>query len=177
MREWILFAHLRLSEKEPNKVNLYNLLTKDKDEALGWRPNLLLEEPIAESSDMSIDNRTGHYRAVTLKAFLMFERLYGVKGYPIAVWGQPIHDKSRWRVFPDVDFLENNYHEHLPKPDFVVKREAEEERKRIEEERHTIAAANRRSQDVSGNIAKKGATAIFNAVGGVTKIFKFNSGK
>ncbi len=175
LREWVLFAHLRLSEKEPGKINLYNLLTKDKDEALGWRPNLLLEEPIAESTDMSIENRTGHYRAINLKTFLLFHRLYGVKGYPIGVWGQPIHDKRRWRVFPDVEFLENSYQDHLPKPNFVIEREAEEERKRIEEERHSRASAHRNAQDKSGSIASKGKNAILNAVGGVTNIFKFKS--
>ena len=136
-RRWVLFSHLRLTDVDPGPINLYNILVKDDGEPLGWRPNLNLKAPIADHPDPKIENQPGHYRLISLKAFQKLEELYGSKGYPIAVWGKPNHDKSRWRVFKSSKHVEKLANDYLPKPEFVIEKEAEEERLRKQKEAET----------------------------------------
>jgi hypothetical protein len=42
-RKWVLFAHLRITDEEPGRVDMYSLMMPDKNESLGWRPKVNLQ--------------------------------------------------------------------------------------------------------------------------------------
>jgi hypothetical protein len=98
-RKWALFAHLRLTSEEPGPIDMRVLQVADPTESLGWRPRFDLIPAVANDDMNSVEPNPGHYRRVTLHFFQELEKLYGVIGHPIAVWGNPSEDVLRWRMF------------------------------------------------------------------------------
>jgi len=139
-RKWVLFSHLRLTDEEPGRIDMYSLMMPDKNEVLGWRPKVNLKPPIAESEDPTIQNAPGHYRRIPLAAYKELERLYGVDGYPMAVWGDPYDDFLRWRIFESSDDVRRFARDECPIPKVV-------EEQRAAEAKAEEAAAKRREKN------------------------------
>ena len=49
----------------------------------------------------SSENFPGHYRRITTEAWYLLVDMYGVEGPAIAVYGEPVDDKTRWGIFKD----------------------------------------------------------------------------
>lgn len=148
-RKWVLFAHLRLSNEEPGPIDMLSLMTADSSEALGWRPKMNLRAPIKDSPDPEVDDAPGHYRRITLRAYKELERLYGVSGYPMAVWGEPYVDIDRWRIFERTSDVEKYAREECPIPEAVV-----QEREMMEKEKASLM----RRQERARNMEEKAKT-------------------
>lgn len=151
IRNWLLFAHLKIATDAPGPINMDSLLQRDETVDGGWRPKNTLLPPgkgaAAEAKgtkspgtnkDKSPGTKTsssnkarkeeksedfpGHYRRISLEAWLLLVDLYGLTepGYALAVRGTPYHDLQRWRVFKnprqiDAEILPGGDGLHLPK--------------------------------------------------------------
>ena len=101
----------------PESIDTTTLLVRDKSTLSGWRPKkgilppklaenkneggILRVYPISSLGYKCLDNFPGHYRRITLEAWYLLVDMYGVKGPAIAVYGEPVDDKSRWGIFKD----------------------------------------------------------------------------
>lgn len=119
VKEWLMFAHLKVG-KEPKKITMRSLLVKDTSVEGGLRPNKCILRPNAEGTEKD-DEAPGHYRRITMEAWLKLVELYGTDGPAIAVKGIPYDDKERWRVFHDPANIDVSI---LPEP--VIPDEEEE---------------------------------------------------
>lgn len=119
VRSWLLFAHLKVTDEAPGPIDMETLLQKDNSVETGWRPKNTLRPPgrgpqpnapptqvskgknTKQKSDAEADDFPGHYRRISLEAWLLLVDLYGITEprYAIAVRGTPYHDVNRWRVF------------------------------------------------------------------------------
>jgi hypothetical protein len=95
---------------------------------------------VSDSIDPAEQNAPGHYRRISLQAYQALERLYGVDGYPMAVWGDPYNDFERWRIFSSSMEVERYARDHCPIPEAVVLERAEAEKKEAD-------AANRKERN------------------------------
>lgn len=109
VRHWLLFAYIKVGQP-PGPIDMWSLLWDDPSVPGGWRPTNTLLPPSTEFGN----EHPGHYRRVTLEAWLGFVELYGVNGYAIAVRGVPVDDITRWRVFKDPKHIDINL---LPEPE------------------------------------------------------------
>jgi len=111
LKQWLLFSYYKVSDA-PGKIDMFLLLKQDETVDGGWRPKNTLK-PAAASQDPSVIDTPGHYRRVTLEVWLKLVDLYGLLGYAIAVWGIPVDDMKRWRVFKNPRVIDINA---LPPP-------------------------------------------------------------
>jgi len=122
--------------------------------------------------DPAEQNVPGHYRRISLQAYQALERLYGVDGFPMAVWGDPYNDYERWRIFSTSMEVERYARDHCPIPEAVVL-------ERAEAEKHASAAATRAEKNANLNAnttdTKSLATTRGTMFGGVTNAFSFGS--
>lgn len=121
---WLLFAHYKLIGDPPGPIDMLSLLKKDSTVPGGWRAKKNLLPPSTKFGE----ERPGHYRRISLEAWIQLVDLYGLDGYALAVVmfpfflqtclplrliefrtlscspmqrGSPFDDTSRWRVFKD----------------------------------------------------------------------------
>ena len=134
IREWLLFAKMKISNEPPNAINIASLLKADLSTESGWRPLKTLRPPervvTKDSGDyakVEYDVTPGHYRRISLDAWRRFVTLYGIvePGVVIAVKGNteesPYSDMTRWRIFPDaMQYIDPNA---LPDAIVVTKEE------------------------------------------------------
>lgn len=80
IRLWLQCVYLKVGDP-PGKIDMYSLLQFDSGVEGGWRPKKNLQPPVLNDTEDS----PGHYRRVSLPAWLQFVELYGVDGYAIAV--------------------------------------------------------------------------------------------
>eukprot|EP01040_Poterioochromonas_malhamensis_P017104 gene17104-19582_t len=97
IRMWLLFAHYKLIGDPPGPIDMLSLLKKDSTVPGGWRAKKNLLPPSTKFGE----ERPGHYRRISLEAWIQLVDLYGLDGYALAVRGSPFDDTSRWRVFKD----------------------------------------------------------------------------
>lgn len=124
IKEWLMFSHLKIG-KEPKEITMQSLLVKDPSVPEGLRPNRSLLPPNAEGTEKDAE-APGHYRRITLDAWLKLLELYGSDGPAIAVKGIPYDDKSRWRLFKDPKNIDPSV---LPDPILPEEDEPVEEKK------------------------------------------------
>eukprot|EP01031_Cornospumella_fuschlensis_P036122 gene36122-43805_t len=119
IRNWLIFAHYRLGD-QPGPIDMLSLLKQDPTAPGGWRPKKNLLPP----STAAGEERPGHYRRISLEAWVNLVDLYGVDGYALAVRGYPYDDLSRWRVFKDPKRIDINT---LPEPVLPTPEEKKDE--------------------------------------------------
>jgi len=125
--QWLVFAYYKMGP-EPGKIPMFTLLKQDNSVDGGWRPKSNLLSPENGKLNAGIPNggitedRPGHYRRVSLEAWLKLLDLYGIEGFAIAVKGVPYDDTSRWRVFKNSRLIDVTL---LPDPEPPEKKEAE----------------------------------------------------
>lgn len=115
VRHWLLFAHLKISTDAPGPINMDSLLQRDDSVEGGWRPKNTLLPPgkgaeAAEKAaraagifdkkgdkssssnksggkEASSEDFPGHYRRISLEAWVQLVDLYGVTdpGFGLAV--------------------------------------------------------------------------------------------
>ncbi len=148
IREWLLFAQMKLTNDHPSPIDIGSLLKADPSCAAGYRPLKTLRPPEKVVSKNSSDYAKveysmtpGHYRLITIEAWRRLVVLYGIRepGVVIAVKGNteesPYTDMSRWRVFPDaMQHIDPN-----ALPDAIVKTE-EEKAKEITKKQKMFAS-------------------------------------
>eukprot|EP00981_Chlorochromonas_danica_P013237 scaffold5992_cov158-Ochromonas_danica.AAC.3 len=114
------FASLSLWPGDPpGPIDMLSLLRQDSSAPGGWRPKRNLLPPCTKFGE----ERPGHYRRVSLEAWINLIDLYGVDGYAIAVRGFPYDDVGRWRVFKNPRLIDAKL---LPEP--VLPKEEKEDK-------------------------------------------------
>lgn len=122
IRKWLMFAQLKIQGAiEPGRIDMFSLLVADKTAPTGWRPKNTLMPPSNEFGN----EFCGHYRRISLEAWIKILELYDCHGYAIAVRGVPYDDKSRWGLFKNPRLIDVN---QLPEP--VLPDEEEKEEKK-----------------------------------------------
>mmetsp|Transcript_22786 Transcript_22786/g.20700 ORF Transcript_22786/g.20700 Transcript_22786/m.20700 type:complete len:210 (-) Transcript_22786:33-662(-) len=112
IRLWLQFAYMKLGEP-PGPIDMWPLMQNDPNVPGGWRPKKTLKPPLSKLNEVEFP---GHYRRISLQAWLKFVDLYSIQGYAIAVRGAPYDDLTRWRVFKDPKVIDINL---LPEPIIV----------------------------------------------------------
>lgn len=119
INQWLVFAYYKMGP-EPGKIPMFTLLKQDASVEGGWRPKNNLLPPESGRVNAGVpgggmtEDRPGHYRRISLEAWLKLLDLYGIEGYAIAVRGIPYDDLSRWRVFLNPRIIDINM---LPEPE------------------------------------------------------------
>jgi len=108
VRFWLLFAYYKVGDP-PGPIDMLSLIKQDRNAPGGWRAKKSLLAP----SNKFGEERPGHYRRISLEAWVHLVDLYGVDGYALAVRGTPYEDTTRWRVFKDPKRIDINL---LPEP-------------------------------------------------------------
>ena len=88
VRNWLLFAHMKLTEDPPGPIDMLSLLKEDSSVQGGWRPKKTLKPPQSEMTNAKgevTEEFPGHYRRISLEAWIKLVDLYGNTGYAIAV--------------------------------------------------------------------------------------------
>ena len=114
VRHWLLFAHLKISTDAPGPINMDSLLQRDDSVEGGWRPKNTLLPPgkgadaaekaakaagnfdkkggktsnnKADGKEGSSEDFPGHYRRISLEAWMQLVDLYGLTepGFALAV--------------------------------------------------------------------------------------------
>lgn len=117
IKQWLLFAHLKLTVVPPGPINMFSLLMQDSGVPGGWRAKKTLLPPIVSvANDGSIDQHPGHYRRISLEVWLKLIDMYGIDGFALAVRGIPYDDKNRWVVFKNPRIIDIN---QMPEPVIV----------------------------------------------------------
>lgn len=80
VRKWLLFCHIKVGDP-PGPIDMVSLLTQDPLVVGGWRPKNTLLPPSTKFGE----ERPGHYRRITLEAWINLVDLYGVTGHAVAV--------------------------------------------------------------------------------------------
>lgn len=109
VRKWLLFVHVKIAPTPPGPIDMFSLLVQDATSPQGWRPKNTLLPP----STTFGEERPGHYRRISLEAWINLVNIYKVEGCAIAVRGVPYDDVSRWRIFKDPKIIDINL---LPPP-------------------------------------------------------------
>jgi hypothetical protein len=122
IRMWLLFAHFKLIGDPPGPIDMLSLLKKDSTVPGGWRAKKNLLPPSTKFGE----ERPGHYRRISLEAWIQLVDLYGLDGYALAVRGTPFDDTTRWRVFKDPRKIDIRL---LPEPILEKEEEKKEELK------------------------------------------------
>lgn len=78
---WLLFAHYKLIGDPPGPIDMLSLLKKDSTVPGGWRAKKNLLPPSTKFGE----ERPGHYRRISLEAWIQLVDLYGLDGYALAV--------------------------------------------------------------------------------------------
>ena len=118
LRSWLIFVHYKLGDP-PGPIDMFSLLKYDSRTS-DWRPKKNLIKPASNPHPQADSAQPGHYRRISVEAWIKFIDLYGINGYAIAVRGIPYDTIDRWRVFPNPRLIDIN---KLPAP------EIEEEKK------------------------------------------------
>lgn len=150
IRNWLLFAHLKLASEPPGPIDIGSLIKKDDSESnpdpSGWRPIKTLTPPTRTKIDTGdyskpeFDVKPGQYRRIPRDVWDQLVDMYGLTEpqYCIAVKGNtpetPSSDLSRWRIFTDPHEVDESA---LPEPKV---RDAAEVKKEIEHKRRLFAA-------------------------------------
>ena len=148
IREWLIFAEMKITSHHPGPVNIDSLVKKDDTATSGWRPLKTLRPPekivkkdSGDYSKIEYEVTPGHYRLVSPEVWRRFVKLYGVTepGVVIAVKGNteesPFSDMSRWVVFRDA--MQQIRKSDLPDPVVVS---AEEKSKVVRKNRRIFEA-------------------------------------
>eukprot|EP01034_Spumella_vulgaris_P025290 gene25290-31728_t len=103
VRKWLLFCHLKVGEP-PGPIDMWSLLKQDPNAegGTGWRAKNTLLPPSTKFGE----ERPGHYRRISLEAWINLVELYNVDGYALAVRGTPYDDLTRWRVFTNPKIID-----------------------------------------------------------------------
>jgi hypothetical protein len=80
IRMWLLFAYVKVVDP-PGPIDMLSLLKQDKLVPGGWRAKKNLLPP----SNKFGEERPGHYRRISLEAWVHLVDMYGVDGYALAV--------------------------------------------------------------------------------------------
>lgn len=141
IRQWLLFTYFKVKEP-PGPIDMWSLLVRDSAalDGTGWRALKTLEPP---SNEFGAE-KPGHYRRVSLEAWIALIELYGLDGYALAVRGTPYDDKTRWRVFKDPTRIDIDL---LPEP--IIEEE-------VEEKGNVVAAAQAVTKAVDGALGALG---------------------
>lgn len=81
VRMWLLFAHFKLIGDPPGPIDMLSLLKKDSSVPGGWRAKKNLLPPSSKFGE----ERPGHYRRISLEAWIHLIDFYGLDGYALAV--------------------------------------------------------------------------------------------
>ena len=120
LKSWLIFVHYKLGDP-PGPIDMFSLLKYDSRTS-DWRPKKNLIKPASNPDPQADAAQPGHYRRISVEAWIKFIDLYGINGYAIAVRGIPYDIIDRWRVFPNPRLIDIN---KLPAPEI-------EEEKKIE---------------------------------------------
>jgi hypothetical protein len=118
LKAWLVFVHFKLGDP-PGPIDMFSLLKYDS-KTLDWRPKRNLIKPASNPDPKADAVQPGHYRRISVEAWIKFIDLYGINGYAIAVRGIPYDNIERWRIFLNPRIIDIN---KLPPP------EIEEEKK------------------------------------------------
>ena len=111
IRNWLLFAHLKLSSDPPGPIDLGPLIKRDDTVEGGWRPKNTLLPPSKTKIDtgdfakIEYDVKPGHFRRIPYDVWETLIDLYGTTdpAFCIAVKGNtpksPANDFTRWKIF------------------------------------------------------------------------------
>ncbi len=111
IRNWLLFAHLKLSGEPPGPIDIGPLIKEDPTAEGGWRPKNTLQPPsrnkieTGDYAKLEFDVKPGQYRRIPYQAWEVLVSLYGQTEpkFCIAVKGNteptPASDINRWRIF------------------------------------------------------------------------------
>ena len=141
IRNWLIFAHLKLSEDAPGPIDVSTLIKEDENNPGEYRPKKTLEPPSktrVEGGDFAkqeYDLQPGHFRRIGLETWGTLISLYGIEEpkFTIAVLGNTkdsrADDVSRWVVFSGGDPLKIDKSK-LPEPTIEDKAEEEKQTRR-----------------------------------------------
>ena len=141
VRNWLIFAHLKLSENAPGPIDLSTLI-KDDEKNPGWyRPKKTLQPPSkrrVEGGDFAkqeYEIKPGHFRRIGYDTWKSLISLYGIEEpkFTICVLGNTkdssADDTSRWVIFSGGDPLKIDK-SILPEPIIEDKAAVEEQARR-----------------------------------------------
>ena len=134
LKAWLTFVHFKLGDP-PGPIDMYTLLKYD-NYTLDWRPKRNLIKPASNPDPKADAAQPGHYRRISVEAWIKFIDLYGINGYAIAVRGIPYDNIDRWRVFLNPRLIDIN---KLPPPE-------------IEEEKVPPIEENKKDKDNKGKL-------------------------
>ncbi len=80
VRFWLLFSYYKVGDP-PGPIDMLSLIKQDRSAPGGWRAKKSLLAP----SNKFGEERPGHYRRISLEAWVHLVDLYGVDGYALAV--------------------------------------------------------------------------------------------
>lgn len=81
LKMWLLFTHFKVEPSPPGPIDMLSLLKQDPTVIGGWRPKKNLLPPSTKEGEV----RPGHYRRITIEAWIQLVDLYGLDGFAIAV--------------------------------------------------------------------------------------------